>query len=433
MMLRILGALGALLLISGSGIPAWAAPAPVSSLCDELLQKAPDLRDYAAVFTPEFRADVPLEKLKSTFGGLYAVVGKCVSYQLIPISGREHRLILTGESGIAALLRIYIRPESGLLSGLYTAGVDDPAIRIGSWNDLPQAFHRLDPDGTFAATLVTGDHRLIFEQAASQPLSIASTFKLYILGALQTAIAAGQHSWNEILPIHEEWKSFPSGVMHEWTAGKEVTLSEYAEKMISISDNTAADHLLYFLGRERVEEMLTPMGNQHAFLDLPLFSTLELFKLKWAISPSETDRFIQSDQTERRAILESLTQVPRSAVGTNGVPFELPSHVNQLGWFATTSENCEAMFWLAAQESSEIRKALSISAPFGGDSGHWTYRGYKGGSDSGVLSMTYLLESVSGTRACLSMTWNNSIHAVSSPRFQDVMRKTIKLAEILIP
>lgn len=47
--------------------------------------------------------------------------------------------------------------------------------------------------------------------------------------------------------------------------------------------------------------------------------------------------------------------------------------------------------------------------------------------------MTYLLESKSGTRACLSMSWNNEAKNVSEYRFFDVVGKTLKFAEAQIP
>src|SRR5450432_456921 len=47
-------------------------------------------------------------------------------------------------------------------------------------------------------------------------------------------------------------KSEPDGSMF--------SVAEVAGKMISISDNTAADHLLRLVGRERVEAYLPSMG-----------------------------------------------------------------------------------------------------------------------------------------------------------------------------
>jgi len=69
-------------------------------------------------------------------------------------------------------------------------------------------------------------------------------------------VAKGAIKWDDKLAIKDEWKSLPSGVMHMAPAGTEYTISEFAEKMISISDNTAAGHLLHKVGRGKVEEYM---------------------------------------------------------------------------------------------------------------------------------------------------------------------------------
>jgi hypothetical protein len=316
-------------------------------------------------------------------------------------------------------------------------GLEDPATQIQSWSDIGAALNGLDHLGKLSATLMNQDRSVFLTQNPNDVFAIGSAFKLYILGALELSIERGLHQWDEILPLKEEWKSLPSGIMHTWPSGSKVTLMEYAEKMISISDNTAADHLLYLLGRENIESMLLPMGNTHESAYLPFLSTLEMFKLKWAVKPADAEEFVASDKSERLKMLEELKAVPRSAVGGNGVPQAKPTLIDQLEWFATTQENCKAMFWLASRNSPQIRKILSESVPIRTDAGaedsHWAYAGFKGGSEPGVINMTFLLESKKGNRACLAMSWNNSKAAVSNYRFMDVVRKTLRYAEKVIP
>jgi hypothetical protein len=210
---------------------------------------------------------------------------------------------------------------------------------------------------------------------------------------------------------------------------------DYAEKMISISDNTATDHLLYLLGRENVEAMLPQMGHAEPQLNIPFLGTLEMFKLKWGIKPQQTAEYLTSTSDQKRATLDYLKQVPRDAVGTNGISFEQPTLIDQLEWFATTEENCAAMFWLSSQNSPQIRQVLSKNVLFvkTGSSGHWRYAGFKGGSEPGVINATFLLESASGQSACLAMTWNNTKQNLSQNRFFDLVQKTLKFAERQIP
>ena len=113
---------------------------------------------------------------------------------------------------------------------------------------------------------------------AARPL--ASAFKLYVLGALAHAVHERDASWSQTLAIHEDWKSFPSGDLQNLPAGTLLPLGTYADKMISISDNTAADHLLHFLGPTAMQCQLRLFGNTHARLDNPFLTTRELFTLE---------------------------------------------------------------------------------------------------------------------------------------------------------
>lgn len=406
-------------------------------LCSSLLQKDPSLSNYADVFTEDFRKAVSFETLKAVFASVYSEVGRCVSYSTIEKAPHRYTLTAVGERKLSVQFSLVYDPLQHRLSGLLVGRIEDPSIQIHTWKDLEETLARLDPSGRLAATLKTADGSLTLQHNAGEVFAIGSTFKLYVLGALHETIARGDHTWDEVLPIREEWKSLPSGVMHTWPAGQEVKLYKYAENMISLSDNTATDHLLSLLGRDKVEAMLAPMGNSHESDYFPFLSTLEMFKLKWAIPPSETAKYLLQDVSARRATLERLKTVPREAVGTNGVDGDTPTLIDRLEWFATTNENCEAMFWLASKNSPQIRtilaKSVPVLDPVNTPESHWAYAGYKGGSEPGVLSMTVLVESKIGKRACLSMSWNNPSKTVSASRMLDVMKKTLAFAETQIP
>jgi hypothetical protein len=150
-----------------------------------------------------------------------------------------------------------------------------------SWGALDRGLRALAPQVGFAAAQISrGSCRLIHGLSADRPRPLGSAFKLYVLGALGHAIADHHARWNERLRIRNAWKSLPSGVLQNAPAATALTLREFADLMISISDNTAADHLLHHLGRPAVERELGRLGNQHAGLDIPFPTTRELFALK---------------------------------------------------------------------------------------------------------------------------------------------------------
>jgi hypothetical protein len=113
---------------------------------------------------------------------------------------------------------------------------------------------------------------------------LGSTFKVYVLAELARRVSAGELSMDDEIEIRDEWKSLPSGVLHERPVGSKVTLDELAEKMIALSDNTATDHLIGLLGRESIEARLAEYENSAPERDTPFLTTLDMFTLK-ALSP----------------------------------------------------------------------------------------------------------------------------------------------------
>ena len=60
--------------------------------------------------------------------------------------------------------------------------------------------------------------------------------------------------------------------------------------MISISDNTATDHLLHHLGRRNVEGQMVAMGHGTPQRNRPLLSTREMVMLRDLNVPSRRRR-----------------------------------------------------------------------------------------------------------------------------------------------
>ena len=69
-----------------------------------------------------------------------------------------------------------------------------------------------------------------------------------------------------------------------------------------------------------------------------------------------------------------------------------------------------------------INKALP-----GGEGDEWGYVGYKGGSETGVMNMTYLLQSKKGDWYVVSGGWNNDQAAVNEGQFAGLMQKAVSL------
>jgi len=114
--------------------------------------------------------------------------------------------------------------------------------------------------------------------AAARPLG--SAFKLYVLGAIAGAVATHRLSWNQQFALRKQWLSPGSGVLAADAPGTRFTVSQYADYMMSISDNTAATSLIDIAGRGSVQAQLSKFGTAHPTRDIPFLTPRELIVLK---------------------------------------------------------------------------------------------------------------------------------------------------------
>src|SRR5262249_23628054 len=155
--------------------------------------------------------------------------------------------------------------------------------------------------------------------------------------------------------IHSSWKSLPSGAMRNEPAGTRFTLRHYADQMISVSDNTAADHLIHLLGRGAVEAELEALGNSVPARNEPFLPTRELFALKLVAPAKLRSAFSAAGTAERRKLLPEV-----DALGVKGAmtaPWPGPIDVGAIEWFASPRDLAHAIAALA-QRSSTSRSIL---------------------------------------------------------------------------
>jgi hypothetical protein len=285
-------------------------------------------------------------------------------------------------------------------SGLIAAFGAAPYVQAPqSWPQLDASLRALAPEVSFAAMTIgpDGGCRLVHGVNAATARPLGSSFKLYVLGALGRAIAARRASWNTDLAIHEQWKSLPSGVLQDEPAGTELTLREYADYMISISDNTAADHLIHFLGRDAVQAQLFRFGNRSAQRDIPFLTTREFFALRSVNYPALASGYLSGSRAQRTAELAALDQIPLSQLHA----WTQPEMINQIEWYASPEDMCRAYAGLWRENAepgmNDIGGALSINdAGIALDRTQYPLVWYKGGSEPGVLTLNFLARASDG-------------------------------------
>ena len=148
----------------------------------------------------------------------------------------------------------------------------------------------------------------------------------------------------------------------------------------------------------------------------------------------------RAELERRRAHLEELDASLAVARGQQGEGATTRSSVYDDGSLeaarsrdASMYDMARVMDWLRRHSESgpgaEARAILSINpalpAPV---AGKWAFVGYKGGSEPGVIHMTYLLQGKDGGWYVLSGGWNNPAAGVDEVRFASLMSRAAELA-----
>lgn len=301
--------------------------------------------------------------------------------------------LATSDSG-AWLVSIGLA-ASGLINQLFFTPVLPEPV---SWAELDQRLQAVAPRVSFlAAEIGEGGCQPVHGVAADTARPIGSAFKLYVLGALATAVAKGRATWDEPLSIRDAWKSLPSGVFQDLPAGTTLPLSAYAANMIAISDNTATDHLIQRLGRPAVIAQQSAFGMAEPARNVPFLLTRDLFVLKLTAYPYLLDLYAALPQWARRLAVPALAALPLPSI-EDAASWTAPRDID-VEWFASPADICRAYAGLAAQAATAglepVDGVLSIND--GGlllDPATWTRTWFKGGSEPGVLTLNYLARTI---------------------------------------
>jgi hypothetical protein len=86
------------------------------------------------------------------------------------------------------------------------------------------------------------------------------------------------------------------------------------------------------------------------------------------------------------------------------------------------------MDWLRRNGSKETLDILAINPGIGRPAAaRFAYVGYKGGSETGVIAMSFLVRSRSGTWHAVAASWNNPAAKVEEDRFVLLVSRAVAL------
>lgn len=281
---------------------------------------------------------------------------------------------------------------------VYVSAMPDAAPT--SWSDLKRAFSTIAPKVSVTIGEVhDGSCDPIARVEPDLVLPIASSFKLYVLGELARQVSQGDASWDELLPIDPSHISQPNGEMRYLPVGSEYPLSYFAEQMISKSDNTATDHLIARLGRTQVESAFALMGQRDPMVNVPLMLTREWFALRMRFSDADLHAYLDSTDDERLAFLQDVADPVANTIDESE-PWPGSGWASQIEWFASSGDLCRALAYLQNQgeqpSMQPVLNALSLEPEIVFDPAVWSYVGYKGGYETGVMSENFLLQRSDG-------------------------------------
>ncbi len=257
-----------------------------------------------------------------------------------------------------------------------------------------------------------------------RPLAIGSAFKLFILAELQRQIGAGRRHWSDVVLLDR--RSIPSGVLQTWPRGAPVTLHTLAAQMISVSDNTAADTLLHLLGRENVEAMMATLGVGAAARNRPLLSTLEMAALKTgpaaALEAWRAADEARASPPARRA-RHYRRRGPHRHFALLGQSARARRRMVCVGRRSGPHDGLAAAPW----RRDRPRHSRDQHRPRARVANGFAYVGYKGGSEPGVLNLTWLVRTRTGVWHVVTGSWNNPPPPLDEARFIGLMARAVQL------
>lgn len=377
----------------------------------------PTAAELEARFSPSFLKQVPVDQASAIFAALATQLPPMKQLKLDSKPPLELSAVYDTASGGVRVSLQMTKTTPRQIAGLMFA----PATAEAPPRTYGDAVAQLEKAGShsqlFVAEIRKGACVPLQNHNSTDRLAIGSAFKLWVLVALDEKLKTDKKlDWTSKIAVRDEAKSLPSGEMQDLAAGTEWPVFDVASKMISISDNTAADHLIDFVGREQVEKALVLAKHDYPVKNYPFLRTRELFALKLIATPAELDAYRKAPLKAKRALLDLFRKRPLPTdVAQVAKDWATPRQLD-LEWFASGPDLCNAMATLGTRAGwkpgAELLTILGKNpgAPY--DKSRWSYVGFKGGSEPGVMNLTWLGQRVDGKWFVVEVTVNDDQHAI---------------------
>jgi hypothetical protein len=425
MLLRMFALLLAINLAAPAVRAAVTPPSPLQQRAAELVSLFNGQGDPDTFFAPSFLAQVPAAQMRTIATQMVAQFGAAKGIAKIDATNATAGTVFVDFEKATVQLTLAIEPAPpNRVTGLLITGSE---VKGDSLVAVSHEIWGLPGEASLAVARLDGSAAPVFSisHKAEQPLAVGSAFKLFLLAELSRSIEAGERKWSDVIVLDR--RSLPSGILQSWPEGSPLTLHTLAALMISQSDNSATDILLAALGREKVEAMMTTIGVTAPQRNRPLLATREMFVLKGG-DQAFMEQWLAGNEAQRRALLAGpVRSFPSAQIDTARLA-TAPNAIDSVEWFFSTSDLVRAMNWLRLHADRQALEILAINPGIGpAAAGEFAYLGYKGGSEPGVINMTFLLRGKNGDWHAVSGTWNNKTAPVDEAKFVLLMSRAVAL------
>lgn len=376
------------------------------------------------VFTKGFQAAVSAAQIKTLSANLTAQFGAAVEVSLLtPRDGTRATLEIRFERGIAKGGIAIDESEDLRISELIFTSLDSLMVAGDTPEKIAADLAAL-PGSVNAWFAPLDGGPAVISIGADRPLALASTFKLYVLAALGEDVKAGERRWTDVVALTE--KSYPSGQMQNWPEGAPVTLHTLASLMISISDNTATDQLIAVLGKERILKLMADSGHSDPGANDPFLTTRQLFELK--ASNPETLANWRGGEPIIQAAIELAIADNRPNLDRITAAFANGPKALDIEWFASPADLAKLFAHMRRTADPATFGIMAINpSATPAIKANWDYVGYKGGSEPGVMNLTWLLREKAGRDHVLTIGWNNPAAVLDEGRLGAIAQRILLL------
>lgn len=375
---------------------------------------------YPEHYSKKFQNSIPREQLAGIFEQVISEYGKCL--EVINYRKTTTNIRFSTKHSSGKILDYTLVDKQGVATGLWLHGEKAKPVNYKDFQAVVDDFNQLPSP----RLLIQVNKKNKVELNSNKRTPLGSIFKIFVLDSLNEEIKNKNYSWSSDLKIKEQWKSLPSGVMQDEPVGKSFELRYYAQQMISISDNTATDHLIHTLGKTKIEKQIKRRKLSKTFgWSRPFLTTMELFKIRASFSPYDYKTYAADGRTARMLKIQKLPTSKDEKFFDNISKWQEPRGLFDAQWFSTPNEVCQLLSQMSLEANPEVLTIMSKNTPFASPEKFKRVL-YKGGSEPGLVQMAYLLNK-ENEEICLYAGIADTANLVDEAKFFEKIKAIMEL------